>query len=274
MRLKNDALSNSLRMLAAKSTHTAAYLANKACMSIAIKAVQTMPRVMPAKMDEELNAAIATDLIRVKSGKRFSRSKKNRGYAFGPVGKGAYPSVPLLALIINAQANPASNFNRITGGVFARDHSPFKGLSREAGREAMRMTMRRVLAARHSSSGFFKACAGVVRFIFSSAVRNVPVTGIPTEGIDAEAVPGTGNISGNINRLAGGTVATGVSDQARATFWVATTEPDTKGVPGGALYRIAQPVWQAAVDAEAVSIKTHAMDLFSRSAAESGLKVR
>lgn len=273
MKLRNNDLSNSLRMLAAKSTRTSAYLANKACMSIAIKARDMMPVVAPSKMDEELNAAVATDLVRLKSG-RFSKSKKNRGFAFGPVGKGAHPDVPLLALIINAQANPGSNFNKITGGVFARDHSPFKGLTRAAGAEAMRMTMRRVLAARHSSSAFFKACAGVVRFIFSDSIRNVPVAGLVSEVSEGAALTGTGPISGNVNRLAGGTVATGVSDQARATFWVATTEPDTKGTPGGALYRIAQPVWQAAVDAEAEAIKNHALDMFSTAARQSGLKVR
>ena len=89
-----------------------------------------------------------------------------------------------------------------------------------------------------------------------------------------EAVAGGGNVSKNIGRLAGGTVATGTGEYARASFWVTATEPDTKGSPGGAIYRIAQPVWQRAVDDEAASIHAYAQSLYEQAARESGIAVR
>lgn len=272
MQLKNQDVSAALRLLRAKSSRLPSYLVNKAVFSIAIRADRKMPKVLPSQIETELNASVGTNLVKVKSGTRYSKDKKHRSYFFGPVGEGVHPSVPLAALIIQAQVNPNSNFNQRTGNVFQRAMSPFKGRSRAAGIAEMTNAILRMLSARKSSSGFFQVCAKVVQQIFrpalssNSTISNAAMTGVA-------AVVGGGNLSASIGRLAGGTVASGIRDDARASFWVATTEPDTKGKPGGAIFTVAQPVWQRAVDDEAASMTEYAETGFKTAARESGIKV-
>ena len=180
--------------------------------------------------------------------------------------------VPLAALIINAQVNPGSNFNTLTGGVFQRGQSPFKGKSRAAGEQAMLEAMRRMLSARHSSSGFFAACAravnvgfGIVRGKINGA-RWVPNEDNPSAGGDIN------KISKLLSKgLAQITPAQGGS--GRAGFSVATTEPDTKGTPGHALERIAQPIWQAAVDDEARFQYSKTRDAYVAAIEDAGITV-
>ena len=240
---------------------------------------------------------------------RFSKNKKNQKYFFGGVSGGTYrgaggafpapaqyqyegegfrsgaagsltphspnynSDVPLAALIINAQANPSSNFNLITGGRYRRQASPFKGLSRAAGAQAMLDAMRRMLSARHSSGGFFALCARVVKQMFIPALsRNPVVSAAAMTGF--EALPGGGSVSGRIGTIAGGTVARDVGNSARASFWVTATISDTEGKPGNAIFRVAQPVWQRAVDDEADRLYREAQETYVAAARESGFTVK
>ena len=283
VRLRNDEMRQSIRMLSERSRRLPSYIVNKAVTRVARAAADNMPVVTTGQMDSELNALVTPRLssrgprrgMSLKSGKKDIQS-------FGPVGAGAHPDVPLAALIIQARVirpdvgpTPGvKGYNIRTGFVFARTASPFRGVSRAAGAALMLDAMKRMLSARHKSGGFFRTCALVVWQIFRPAASKNPiVSAAAMTGFDA--VPsGGGSLSKAIGRLAGGTVATDVGYQAHASFWVAATEPDTKGVPGGAIYRIAQPVWQRAVDDEAASIRQYAESLYAGAARESGFTVR
>jgi len=238
-----------------------------------------MPKTPVEKIDSELNVAVALQNKKngngFLKGKNFQTSNRMFGNLTNLTSKAPfYKNVPLLALIINARVNPASDYNKRTGGVFARAESPFKGKSRAAGATAMLEAMRRVLSARHSSTGFFKVCAKAVWLIFKDATTSSPLRRPPSDlAMGSEALPGSGKVSKNIGRIAGGTVATSIRDNARASFWVAATEPDTKGTPGGAIYRIAQPVWQRAVDEVSAKQMQVALEMYSNAAAESGIRV-
>ena|ERR1039457_2358076 len=200
--------------------------------------------------------------------------RKGKQGSLTPHGPNAHSDVPLAALIVNAQVNPDSNFNQITGHYFQRMASPFKGKSRAAGAQAMLDAMRRMLSARHQSGGFFKLCADVVRKVFGPAVSNRQgLAEAVMTGLDA--VAGSGSVSKAIGKLAGGKVATGATDVAHASFWVTGTNPDTDGSKGGAaLFAVAQPVWQKAVDDEAANnFRTAAERAYIRAALKAGIPV-
>lgn len=280
LRLKGDGLRVGLRQLAANSSRLPDYLANKACKFIAKRAAADMPRVPVSRMDEELNTAVA--LVKAKRGNRFLRGLKfQRGNrVFGNLGpdrayKPEYANVPLLALIVQAQSNPESRFNQLTGSVHARAASPFKGVSRAEGRQRMLDAMRRVLNARHSSGGFFKLCALAVQYGFDYAIRRLPKSfsrmgAQEFGGVDMD-LAASGNVSKKLGKVAGVTPAQNGS--GRAAFWVATTEADTKGTPGGSLQRVIEPVWQRAVDAEVESIRRQIAADYTATIRASGFKV-
>ena len=231
-------------------------LANAACKAISYKAFENMPEVSPSTMDAELSVAIS--LVKSKRGGGWRRGKKfqRENRVFGALGKDKaykpeYASVPLAALIIQAQTNLLSNFSARTGGVFFRERSPFKGVSRAQGAQNMLEAMRRMLAARHSSSGFFAACAKAVNMGFYLLSSKFNRLKLPGEEEDAR--PGSTDINKLSTLINKGLarITPAANGSGRAGFSVATTEADTKGIPGHALERIAQPVWQAAVDDEA-----------------------
>lgn len=276
LRLRSDLLAPALRRLIEVSPRLASHIANKACFSIAWRAEKTMPVVSPAKIASELMASKPPKRV----GKLVGSGSLRRGWRFGGQTSGPRENVPLLALIINARVlrvdNAArsqpglSRYNRLTGMVFARMSSPFRGKSRKAGGAAMLAAMKRVLSARRSSSGFYKLGAAVVKFIFArnpAPVRVPPGVGSTT----GEATPGTGNVSNSIGRVAGGTRATGNS--ARASFWITTTEPDSKGSNRG-INQVLNPTWQRAVDSEAAAIAAYAEKLYAQSLREAGFTVK
>lgn len=279
LKLRNSDSIRTMQQLARVSPRCASHIVNKFCFQVARKVVIAMPEVAPGKMDSELMAYKVPVYSYSRKGNLLGKGKA-RATFFGASGIGKHPSVPLLALIINARVlrvdNSASSqpgmsrYNRLTGMAFARESSPFRGKSRAAGAAAMLDAMRRVLAVRHKSSGFYKLGARVVQFIFH---RNyLPFAGPPVEGGGAQIGGGSGPVSKAIGRVAGGTRAEGNSDFARASFWVSTTEPDSKGA-NTAISKLLQPVWQAAVDAETESTRRYAEELFAKAARSKGLEV-
>ena len=103
----------------------------------------------------------------------------------------------------------------------------------------MKIAMQRVLGARLRSKGYFRACASAVMTVFRVAT--------------GQAVSNLGKRSA-VGRLGDGKIATGTGSSA-ATFWVSGTRPDEKK---RALFSIAEPAWQAALNAEAQSLEAYA----------------
>jgi hypothetical protein len=280
LRLNTAALSAAKNRVMALNPQCAAHLANKTIHFIASHAHKNMPVVIANKIAAELMASKPVKRV----GKLVGSGSLRRGWRFGGQTIGKHEDVPLLALIINSSvlrvsnsesSQPGmSNFNRRTGMVFARESSPFRGKSRKAGAAAMLAKMKQILGARRSSSGFYKLGAAVVKFIFHK--NFAPVRMPPSDNAIAdtgEATAGSGTVSKAIGRVAGGTRATPNKGTARASFWVSTTEPDSKG-DQRAFNRVLQPVWQRAVDAEASNTEAYAEKLYTQALRNAGFAVR
>jgi len=257
-----------------------ALLCNKACFSIGHRAFTDMPRVNKAQMDEELEA---TSFPVTKAGNP-SRAK-NPKYNFASVGPLSVGSRIALASMYNPNLYNRSyrvpgtlglysplgkppGFNALTGNRYRRDKPGTTGQA--AFWQWVFESAQRMINARHSSGGYFRLCADVVRKVFGPAIsKSGTVSSAAMTGL--EAIAGGGNVSKRIGVIAGGTVATREGPVARASFWVSGTEADTVK---NALVRVAKPVWERAIDAEAAGIAAYAGRLYEQSARESGIWVK
>lgn len=229
--------------------------ANRAVFSIAARAGARMPVTDPSRITNELQAAKAVELVKLKSG-RFSRAKKNTKNFFN----GSAGEAPLLTLIVSARANPNSHFNQITNSRYALPHSPWQGVDRATGAQRMLETMRAMFNSRIRSSGFFRTSAKVVMFLFKRQVPSQVATGGAASAI--------GSISKRIGKIAGGQPAT--PGNPTATFWVSSTSAETDG----GLFKVAQPVWQEALDYEREFLMAKAAELEYKDALKAlGFKV-
>ena len=284
MQLKGGDLAGAiqLRLLRDKTRPLPAYLVNKAIWNIAMKAEKMMPVVLPAQMDAELNVSFSAPLVR---GGKPSTDKKRQMEIIQFGNRSATvkdaSAMNTAFRIVLARMNPKSHYNEITGHVWQLDRPDFgRGVGRGGGfpyRSSVALfwawvatTAERMVRARHSSSGFYRLCATVIRIIFREAAGKSPVKDLSF--IEGVAQAGSGDVSKSINRVAGATVATGEAEMASASFWVTATEPDTKGNRGD-LFRVAQPVWQRGIDEESASIRTYAESLYTKAAQDSGIKV-
>jgi hypothetical protein len=246
MKLDTAQLRRSFEALARNTRQVPSKIVNSACYNVAYKAMENMPVVTPARMDQELGATSTPAIL--KSG-ALSKNK-NRQMENVSLQPWSYA-----AMIVIASMHPDSHFNQLTGKVWQRQML----LPRAAGASGMYGTARndfitrineiaiRMVKARHKSSAFFKACAGTIVAMFKpsisgdSTVRALAMTGM-------DALPGGIGAEKSIGRLAGGTVAVDTGGGARARFWVSATEPETEGtVQPKAIFSIAQPVWQRAI---------------------------
>ena len=244
-------------------------LANSICRGISMKAWEKMPKVSVATMDQELEVQSnpVTKLFHETNGARggLSRAKKPR-----------YRNIvshmnSMASRIVLASFYPDSPFNIRTGGVFQRAKPASKGS--EAFWNWIGQTASRMVKARHSSGGFYKACAYAVNVGFSIALGKMDgARWVPSDNPSA---------GGDINKiskllskgLAKITPASG--GNGRAGFSVATTEPDTKGSPANrGINRVLQPVWQAAVDSEARFQYAKAQKAYKAAMEDAGFVVR
>lgn len=256
----------------------AAYLANKACFYIARNAHAAMKVVTAAEIEADMRS---TGFARNSSDKDWRKTNKEQRH------------LTAAERIVLASIHPNSKFNQRTGGVFARTAPIFSSPSPGGGG---RLTSRRgyklgaqnrlrfwdwveqraihMTKVRKKSGGFYQLGAAVVKIIFNKNIH--PVTRPPSEiggATSGEAQPGGGKVSSAIGRVAGGTRATSTRGVARASFWVSTTEPDSKGSQGG-INKVLQPTWQLAVDQEAAATHAYAEQLFAQALREAGYTVR
>lgn len=131
---------------------TEAQIVNTAAYWVAVNAKNEMPFTTIARIDAELGVFIQP------SKKRYSRKNRVLGSSVNFMRRTSktaiHPDVPLAALIINAQVNYQSVYNANTARRYYRTASPFKGVSRAAGRAAMRAAVNKLIRARHSSTKF------------------------------------------------------------------------------------------------------------------------
>lgn len=249
IKLNSSELSRSLARLSALSPKLSTHLADKACLSIAIKAHKTIPVVSAATIQAQMEQS------KLVSGKKSSLLTR----------------ITVADSIVLASMHPGSRFNRETGGVFARVKPKLSGTTAPIRRlefwEWVKSRSARMIKARKQSSGFYQLGAAVIRLIFSNTKSPV---GMSWTG---EAIAGGGNVGKAIGRVAGGSRARIVGGVAKASFWVANTEPDSKG-KDTAISKVMIPKWQAAVDSETESINQYAEKLYTEAIKKAGLDVR
>ena len=153
-------------------------LINTSAYWVAVNAKNAMPFVKPEKIDAEL-AAVKAPVIG-KRGKPLKRMLFKGRKGPGQRTEGA----PLSVLIIQARANPESVYNVLTSGRYALSKSPFAGVSRAAGRAAMRKLEDKLIKLRHKAGKFLLAgWVPVVRALFPlSKQRFIRGNGAPLEG--------------------------------------------------------------------------------------------
>lgn len=118
---------------------------NYAGKEVAFEAYNNTPFVTPQRVDAELNVIMVP-----KIGVRGRRLKTKTMAVTEP----GFQGVPLSVLVIQARANPNSRYNQLTAGRYALPQSPFKGVSREAGRAAMAALVDAMVKNRHRSGHF------------------------------------------------------------------------------------------------------------------------
>jgi hypothetical protein len=266
VKLNNSGISAGLRQLRDVSPKLSAHLANKACWGIASRAARSIKIVSPALITTQMRSTAA--MAEMASGMLAAKKdRRNR-------------SLTMAQRIVLARMHPNSRFNRMTGGVFKLERpkgnggSPTQNRKYKLGGQAVSKFMdwvdsraERMIKARRSSSGFFNLGAQIIRLIFSKSKSPVRVTEL------GEALPGGGGVSKAIGRVAGGTMAMSGGGVAKASFWVATTEPDSKGA-NRAIERLMLPHWQKAVDDEAAGITAYAEQLYIKAIQDAGFTVK
>jgi hypothetical protein len=142
-------LNRGLALAALYTRKTPARACNYAALEVAFETQKTTPMVTVPEIDSQLSV-IKVEVI----GKRGKPLKRKW---FTGTKTARNPEVPLAVLIVQARANPNSRYNlEFTNSRYARP-SPFKGVSRAAGRMAMALAVHEMIALRHKSIAFLRA---------------------------------------------------------------------------------------------------------------------
>lgn len=147
-------LNNGLKIAQEFTSKSMADACNYAAKEVAYAAFKETPVTTAARVDSDLGKIIVPVL-----NKNGTISKSKRNYKGGKMGtKAGNETVPLTVLIIQARARPGSHYNQITGGRYALTKSPFKGVSRAAGRAAMAaLESSMIKGRRRAANGFIRA---------------------------------------------------------------------------------------------------------------------
>lgn len=222
-----------LKKLALVSDKLPSELVNQKSYRIFQKSVWGMKAVEKSTIDRELGATPAQLLKKLKSGK-YSRAKKNIRQFFGQ-GDGDSEGFPLAAAIIQARAGRSGK------------PSPWKGVDRATGAQAMLDAVRKMYGARQKSRAYFKATFATIRDVFkrAGAKKGLNIGNENVRGANAQG------------RIADAQVAPKNKATATAKFWLESPKHDIKD----ALEKYASPVLQSAMDTEANSTAQHADEI-------------
>ena len=268
MQLKNSGINAALlRRCEANTRLLPDRLANAACGAIAYKAMKRMPKVPIARMDQELE--VQSQAVT----KAFHDSNGQRGglsFAKKPRYRNIVSHMNSLASrIVLASFYANSPFNQRTGGVFARSKPATKGSA--AFWEWVANAAARMTKARHSSSGFYWACAYAVNIGFGIVRGKIAgARWVPNE--ENPSMPGDVNKISKLLAKGLAQITPAQNGSGRAGFSVAATESDTKGGRGD-LERVAQKFWQEAVDEEAVFQESRVEQAYVAAIEDAGILV-
>lgn len=257
------------RIGALHSNRTPAQIVNTTLYWIAVNTKNNMPSVEVGRIDAEL-AVTANPVYLPRVSKRgfttWRLSKdKRRKYDAAKFGKnvsvthgGKTAMVPLAVLIIQAQVNPFSRYNQLTGGRWQRDASPWKGKSRRAGQVAMYGAMKQLLASRHSSTHYLlSAWIPVIQALLPfTAQKSRPGSGRPLS--DAPSFHESGEPRFAVVVAGGGLNVQGMIENATGTFG-----PNSQS-QNAALFRYGGPPFAAAIDLEIAGLDKKTAELMAK----------
>jgi|GEM_PF-3191717 len=243
------------------SRRSPAEACNTAGYWVAVNTKNAMPAVNVGTVDSQLSLVVVPKIGKrgrpLKRGKAYSGSAGTAnqldGGAIGP------RDVPLAALIVAARAKPGSRYNTLTNARYALSRNPFAGVTRAAGRAAMRALVDKMAKGRRSSVSFLKA----------TWVQ--PVKTLKRYVSSRYSPPGSGDPSDGNKQYLGGNL--GHADPAKAGGPVATcviasdvgTEGKNRASMDRAQQTIGAPILQAAIDREGRAAMQYYLD---KSAAE------
>ena len=249
-------LNQALAKMAVVGDKLPSELVNQKGQFIFSRAAKNMKSVQRETIQTELGASAAQVLVKLKSG-RFSRAKKHVRTFFSAGDSDS--EMPLLAAIIQARSKRSGK------------PSPWKGVDRATGGKMMLEAMQKVYSARQKSRAYFKRCFAVAREIYRR--RPKEIVKFDAAKLFSEKITEVfevGDLMERAGKMADVTLAKKDEPRAVSTFWIKSTERDTKD----ALDKYAAPVLQAAVDAEAESTFEHAAEREYKDAIKAfGIKV-
>lgn len=157
-------------------------MVNTSAYWVAVNSKNNLPFVPVERIDAEM-AKITVPVI----GKRGKPLKRKTQYRGGMSPIQTSKEAPLAVLIIQARANPSSNYNRLTNNRWLLTKSPFKGVSRTEGRAAMRQAEDKQIKSRRRSGkflivGWIPAIREMAKWTASKFLKSQPS---PGEGRDA-----------------------------------------------------------------------------------------
>lgn len=254
------------RIRALHSNRTPAQIVNTTLYWIAVNTKNNMPSVEVGRIDAEL--AVTANPVYIKSGKRVTRDKRRKyeNASFGKniahkswwLGQQRVSQVNLAVLIIQAQVNPFSRYNQLTGGRWQRDASPWKGKSRQAGAVAMLGAMKQMLASRHSSTHYLlSAWIPVIQALLPfTAQKSRPGSGRPLS--DAPSFHDSGEPRFAVVVAGGGLNVQGMIENATGTFG-----PNAQS-QNAALFRYGGPPFVAAINLEIAGLDKKTAELLAK----------
>jgi len=205
---------------------------------IAKEAGKRTPYVTISTIDADLSVTAG-----VKIGKR-GKPIKGKQYKSGASGSGANPEVSLAVLIIQAEGQAFSDFNRQTGHRWFRQYgSPWRGRSRAAGAAAMAAAVHALIANRHRTPHLLQAGFGDIK------ARLRPfIMGFYSKGYDEDAPAYTKSLTdfGSATRAQYGTTTPVVVMSNDVGMEGKNSDSNNR-----ALWEKGAPALQAAVDSEA-----------------------
>lgn len=261
-------LNRALARLHVASKKSAAVLVNKKAYWICLKAIWNTPKTPAAKIASELDATKATELVRTKSGKRWSRSKTNVKAFFGS-NTSRKKEAPILALILQSRVkNSGRNLGYAAKPPWHESRqiaqSPWKGVNRATGAARMLAAMRKMYGAKMMSRAYLASGWLEAKNSFQKALAGKLIT-------EGKTPPAVGEVKRRGKPKGESTVAQ-PGFNARAEFInMAWSQPDG----GEALIRIGGPALQAAIDDEAGDTMRKAMEYeFKAACKEAGVEAR
>lgn len=243
-RINAQGLNNALNVARQFSSRAPEKIVVSAAFFVAVKTQEYTPSVSAQQIDSGVGTIITARIG--KTGKPLSlKQSRNRILSSGKIIKTKTGgTLPLAVAIIQSQVNPNSKYNRMTNHRFQRPFSPFRGVTREQGRAAMRLAEHAFIAARRMSNSFLRGgWSAVAKMLRGRVYGATPALSFSGSGFGDAAIESSGT-------FAMVTIENMVGTQAGKSG-------DNSQNYNQALHKYSGPALQRAMDEQAISMMRH-----------------